>query len=40
MGKVLAPDGLLALGASESVIGLQTTLRPHPEYRGFLHHGR
>ncbi len=36
MSRVLAPDGLLALGASESVIGLNTKLKPHPDYRGFL----
>ncbi len=38
MSKTLSCDGLLALGASESVIGLSTTLKPHKEYRGFLTH--
>jgi chemotaxis protein methyltransferase CheR len=36
MSQILAPDGLLAIGASESIIGLNTRLRPHSEYRGFL----
>jgi chemotaxis protein methyltransferase CheR len=36
MSQILAPDGLLAIGASESIIGLNTKLRPHAEYRGFL----
>lgn len=36
MGQILAPDGLLAIGASESIIGLNTRLKPHQEYRGFL----
>lgn len=38
MVRILAPDGVLALGASESVIGLNTKLKPHPQYRGFLAH--
>jgi chemotaxis protein methyltransferase CheR len=36
MGQILAPDGLLAIGASESIIGLNTRLKPHQEHRGFL----
>jgi chemotaxis protein methyltransferase CheR len=36
MSQTLAPDGLLAIGASESIIGLNTKLKPHPEHRGFL----
>lgn len=36
MSQILAPDGLLAIGASESIIGLNTRLKPHQEYRGFL----
>ncbi|MGF1621505.1 MAG: CheR family methyltransferase [Rhodomicrobiaceae bacterium] len=39
MAQILAPDGVLAIGASESVIGLNTKLKAHPEYRGFLCHG-
>jgi chemotaxis protein methyltransferase CheR len=39
MLRILAPDGIIALGASESVLGLATTLVPHPEHRGFFHHG-
>lgn len=36
MTRHLTPDGLLAIGASESVIGLNTKLKPHPQYRSFL----
>jgi chemotaxis protein methyltransferase CheR len=35
MTQLLTPDGLLVLGASESVIGLDVKLKTHPEYRGF-----
>lgn len=38
MAKTLAADGILALGASESIIGLNTKLKPHPQYKGFLAH--
>jgi chemotaxis protein methyltransferase CheR len=34
MSRQLAPDGFLALGASESLIGLQTSLTAHPDHRG------
>jgi chemotaxis protein methyltransferase CheR len=39
MSQILAPDGLLAIGASESIIGLTTRLKPHTEHRGFLAQG-
>jgi chemotaxis protein methyltransferase CheR len=39
MSRQLAGDGLLALGASESIIGLNVKLKPHPEHRGFFTHG-
>ena len=35
MGRILAPDGALFLGASESVIGLGTDFAPDPEHRAF-----
>jgi chemotaxis protein methyltransferase CheR len=38
MSRQLAADGLVALGASESIIGLNLKLKPHPEYRGFFAH--
>jgi len=38
MTRVLAPDGVLALGASESIIGLNTKLKQHPKHRGFFVH--
>ncbi len=38
MARILAPDGILALGASESIIGLNTKLKPHGQYKGFLSH--
>jgi chemotaxis protein methyltransferase CheR len=38
MARLLAPDGLLALGASESVIGLNTKLKQHPQHRGYFVH--
>ena len=38
MARILAPDGVLALGASESIIGLNTKLKPHGQYKGFLSH--
>ncbi|MCC7251459.1 protein-glutamate O-methyltransferase CheR [Hyphomicrobium sp.] len=36
MTRVLAPDGYVTLGASESLIGLKTELVPHPEHRGIF----
>ncbi len=35
MTKLLARDGLLVLGASESIIGLDVKLKTHPDHRGF-----
>lgn len=35
MGRILAPDGALFLGASESVIGLGTDFVPDSEHRAF-----
>lgn len=34
MTRILAPDGFLMLGASESLIGLKTDLAPHTDQRG------
>lgn len=40
MTRILAPDGFLTLGASESLIGLKTDLVGHPEHRGiFMRNG-
>ncbi|NJM35203.1 MAG: protein-glutamate O-methyltransferase CheR [Rhodomicrobium sp.] len=36
MTRILAKDGILVLGASESIIGLNVNLKPHPDYRGFF----
>lgn len=36
MTRILAPDGFLTLGASESLIGLKTDLVAHPEQRGIF----
>jgi chemotaxis protein methyltransferase CheR len=36
MTRILAPDGFLTLGASESLIGLKTDLVAHPEHRGIF----
>jgi chemotaxis protein methyltransferase CheR len=36
--RLMASDGLLALGASESVMGLNTKLKQHPLYRGYFVH--
>jgi chemotaxis protein methyltransferase CheR len=38
MTRLLASDGLLVLGASESILGLGTKLRQHPEFRGYFTH--
>jgi chemotaxis protein methyltransferase CheR len=34
ISKVMAPDGVLVMGAAETVIGLSDTLAAHPEHRG------
>lgn len=34
IAKVLEPDGVLALGAAESVVGISDTFKPYPERRG------
>ena len=39
MTRILAPDGFLTLGASESLIGLKTDLVPHPEHRVIFQRG-
>jgi chemotaxis protein methyltransferase CheR len=36
MSRILAEDGVIALGASESVLGLSTRLVSHPQHRGFF----
>jgi chemotaxis protein methyltransferase CheR len=36
MARILAEDGTIVLGASESVLGLSTDLAAHPAYRGFF----
>lgn len=35
LAKVLEPDGFLALGAAESVVGISETFKPYVERRGF-----
>lgn len=39
MSRILAPDGFLLLGASESLIGLRTNLSAHPEHRSLFING-
>ena len=34
MSRMLEPDGVLALGAAESVVGITNTFKPYPERRG------
>lgn len=34
IAKVLEPDGVLALGAAKSVVGISDTFKPYPERRG------
>ena len=38
IARILAPDGVLAMGASESVIGLSTKFAPHPKHRSYFVH--
>jgi chemotaxis protein methyltransferase CheR len=40
MTRLLSPDGLIALGASESIIGLNTKLKQHAKHRGYFVHAR
>jgi chemotaxis protein methyltransferase CheR len=39
MTRLLADDGVIVLGASESVLGLSTSLHSSPEHRGFFRRG-
>lgn len=39
MSRILAPDGFLLLGASESLIGLRTDLSAHTEHRSLFQRG-
>eukprot|EP01035_Chromulina_nebulosa_P055002 gene55002-75364_t len=34
LSKIIEPDGFLALGAAETVVGLTDTFKPHPDRRG------
>jgi chemotaxis protein methyltransferase CheR len=34
IGRMLEPDGVLALGAAESVVGITNAFKPYPERRG------
>jgi chemotaxis protein methyltransferase CheR len=34
MAKVIEPDGMLMLGAAESVVGITDAFRPCPDKRG------
>ena len=34
MSKVVEPDGMLMLGAAESVVGITDAFRPYPDKRG------
>jgi chemotaxis protein methyltransferase CheR len=38
LGAVLAPDGALCLGSSETVLGYTRALMPDPENRGYFRH--
>lgn len=38
MTRLLSADGMLALGASESIIGLNTKLKQHPKNRSYFIH--
>ena len=37
LARVLEPDGVLALGAAESVVGISDAFKPYPERRGLYH---
>ena len=37
LSRMLEPDGVLALGAAESVVGITNTFKPYPERRGLYH---
>ena len=34
LAKIIEPDGFLALGAAETVVGLTEAFKPYPEKRG------
>jgi chemotaxis protein methyltransferase CheR len=34
LSRMMEPDGVLALGAAESVVGITNTFKPYPEHRG------
>jgi len=34
MSRVIEPDGMLMLGAAESVVGITDAFRPYPDRRG------
>ena len=34
ISRMLEPDGVLALGAAESVVGITNLFRPYPDRRG------
>jgi chemotaxis protein methyltransferase CheR len=34
MSRMMEPDGVLALGAAESVVGITNTFKPYPDRRG------
>jgi chemotaxis protein methyltransferase CheR len=34
LARVLEPDGVMALGAAESVVGISDAFKPYPERRG------
>jgi chemotaxis protein methyltransferase CheR len=37
IARMLEPDGVLALGAAESVVGISNAFKPYPERRGLYH---